>query len=411
MISALDAYIGKDYAFVASWIDNGDGLTGNISDTQEIGAGNSVDGEAVMLDQPLADDWSMNKPTPSGYRTGSSVMPPTGNNYPNTYSPYYRRNTVKGISVYFPTDNIYFPLLPTSVYGSKTVPATIKVVGLVDPRIYDGIKNFTKVSYYNTDYYSYVDVSGGKNDFFDKADSKYTKIEISAPSKFLTEDLWIRDRAPLKALWTYWIAQGPWAVAVILLVLCSLAAVFVAGLPLFAGLRKKPWKLALLGLANCLTIIGMMVAVSRMDTGAAVTKDESALIEKLRAKGYAKKRRNAKIFFTAAIIVFLGMAFGMESLSYLFNYVFDYSFYMPYQLSLLIGLTFLYSPLVLAFLGWRAVQVALEDKQLFDELKAKGYSAWNLAPKSKNRGLFVVFFSLVFLVLTGIAIWLLEKTV
>jgi len=77
----------------------------------------------------------------------------------------------------------------------------------------------------------------------------------------------------------------------------------------------------------------------------------------------------------------------------------------------LAGLLFLYLPPVLAFLGWRAARVAPEDKPLFDELKAKGYSTWSLAPKSKNRGLFVVFFSLVFLAMADIAVWLLQKTV
>ncbi len=410
MIPALDAYIGKDYSFVVSWINNA---------TDAIAAGNNIqdlentsDGAIMMPDQPLTDDGEGNgssetDPQPSSY---IPLMP--NYSYPDRYEPYPQRSNIKGISVYFPTDNIYFPLLPTSVYGSKTVPATIKVVGLVNPRIYEGIKNFTEVNYYSADYYSFVDSSGKESDFFDKTDPNYTKIEINAPSKFLTEDLWMRDQAPLKTLWTYAIAASPWPVAAILLVLCSLAAVFIAGLLLFKGLRKKPGKLALLGLANCFTIVGMVVAALRLDSGeAAIGKNESALIDKLKTKDYAKRRRNAKIFFTAAVLVFLFIAFGTKPLFSWYDYNFGYYFYMPYQILILAGLLFLYLPPVLAFLGWRAARVAPEDKPLFDELKAKGYSTWSLAPKSKNRGLFVVFFSLVFLAMADIAVWLLQKTV
>lgn len=476
MIPALDAYIGKDYSFVVTWIDNGakeninsrtrpsrayieenldayigipgvqsklyemktdypqldvaeDALTGDItvnadqvipylgSDegaaaldklVAEIETDSSLEGTAISSGEAgLIDDWSQET-------SAAQALPSTMPSVPGGYYPDYypQRNNVKGISVYFPTDNIYFPLLPTSVYESKTVPITIKVAGLVDPRVYDGINNFTKTSYYSSDYYEYSDLSaeGKESDFFEGADLNYTKIEINAPSKYLTEDLWIRDKAPLKAVWAWAIAEGKWVVTGILLILCSLGAALIAGSILFKGLRKKPGKLVLLGLANCLTLAGLAVAAMHADNGEAAKKEDSALIEKIRAKGYGKKRRNAKILFFAAILMFLSMTAGLSGISYLFNFGY-YSYYIPYQLSAVLGLAFAYLPLVLAFFGWRAAQVDPADKAMFDELKAKGYSSWSLVPRSKNNLLFVALFSAVFLLLSAAAVWLLGKTI
>jgi len=106
MIPALDAYIGKDYSFVVSWINNA---------TDAIAAGNNIqdlentsDGAIMMPDQPLTDDGEGNgssetDPQPSSY---IPLMP--NYSYPDRYEPYPQRSNIKGISVYFPTDNIYF---------------------------------------------------------------------------------------------------------------------------------------------------------------------------------------------------------------------------------------------------------------------------------------------------------------
>jgi len=378
MIPELEAYIGKDYSFVASWITNASGSA------------------AVSGDGSMIDDWNIGKdsyPTsnPSSYYRGRQVLPQTGN--------------VKGISVFFPTDSIYFPLLPTSVYESKIVPATIKVVGYTTPKIYESIKNFSKVSYYTE-----ASFNGGKDneDFFANTDAGgYTKIEISAPSKYLTEDLWIQNRAPIKTIYSLFFATYPWAVGLFLLIFCSLAAAFAAGMILFKDLRKKPWRLLVLGLANCLSLIGLIVATIFARMASEPKGDVAELVKKMEQKGYPKARRRARIYLFAAVALLVFIPYGFN----LLGDIFDFGYYMPDMVGFILGILVLYAPLILGFIGWQAAQVAAEDKPLFAELKAKGYSSWTFAANSGNKWLFVVFFSLLFLVFSWLATWFLGKTV
>ena len=489
MIPALDAYIGKDYSFVASWIDNGvkadNGVTADdwanhkgrqyIEENLEsylgipviqaklyglkqsypaldvqtdangsyqvngdqvipylksaegsaamdelaaaIDADTSLNGTVIGGDKALVDDWSSgssadgvsSSPSSPAAVRGPVPVPVPSQNYPSDYwsEPVYQYSGIKGISVYFPTDDIYFPLLPTSVYESKIVPATIKVVGYVDPRIYENIKNFSKVSYYTDAYYYRNDTNGSESQlgFFDNTTFlNYTKIEINAPSKYLTEDLWMRNRVPFTAFYPAFIADHSLVVSLILLVLCSLIAAFIAGMILLKDLRAKPGKLALLGLSNCLTLAGLIAAVFHIGETKVTTKENAVLLEKIKNKGYFGKRKRAAAYFIAAVLAILFMILGSSGLVSVY---YGLGYYMNYQSESLIGLFFLYLPPVLLFFGWRAAQVAVEDKPLFAELKAKGYSTWSFRIRNRFPWLFVALFSAVFLVLAATAVWLL----
>jgi len=76
--------------------------------------------------------------------------------------------------------------MPISVYGSEIVPITIRVIGHVSPKVFEGIKNYTETDYYLGSYksfpYDLKDFNGEQSN-----DIKYTKIKIKAPSEFLTE--------------------------------------------------------------------------------------------------------------------------------------------------------------------------------------------------------------------------------
>ena len=85
-ISVFNQYIGKEYSFVVSWISSGS--------PEEI-----ISGE-------------------------------------------------RGIYITFPTSKIYYPLIPTSAYGEKEIPITIRVLGYVKPKIFWGIKPYVKTEYY-----------------------------------------------------------------------------------------------------------------------------------------------------------------------------------------------------------------------------------------------------------------------
>lgn len=311
-------------------------------------------------------------------------------NYPN-YPSHPAREPVRGVSVMFPTNKIYFPLLPTSVYESKIVPATIKVVGYVTPELFEGINNFAQVDYYtNSSFYA----GQGNTNFLgaNKATS-YTKIKINPPSKYLTDDLWIENTVSAKVVYASWVANHPLAVSVIILIFCSVLSGILAGLVLLKDLRKSIGKLALLGASNCLSIIGLIVAIfyilPRPTNG-----EDAELMEKLKQKGYIWKRKTAQILFIAAALIMIYFTFISVS-----------SYYSP------IPLLLSYFPLAVALVGWFASRVKYEDAPLFAELKAKGYSTWTMRKKGESRKLFIILFSLLFLAVSWLAIKLLAMTV
>ncbi|MEW6042513.1 MAG: hypothetical protein AB1633_13425, partial [Elusimicrobiota bacterium] len=171
----------------------------------------------------------------------------------------------RGIFVRFPTKNIYFPMLPTSVYGSETVPITIRVINHVSPKIFKNIKNYTEIGYY-IDNYVYFDDQlknfyRGKNQ-----DIKYTKIDINAPSEFLTEDLWISNFSPIKTYYSTFVAKYPAISAILLLIISSLITGILAGKIAFPTLSKNISKLGFIGLSNCLSILGLLITTTFIQT-------------------------------------------------------------------------------------------------------------------------------------------------
>jgi hypothetical protein len=104
---------------------------------------------------------------------------------------------ITGISVSFPTQEIYFPLEPTRVYGARKVPVILYVTGFVTPRTYDAIVPGTTITYYREDDYTpptaLVPFFGGQKTI---GNLQYTRIKISVPSDAFTSDLWIDTKAP-----------------------------------------------------------------------------------------------------------------------------------------------------------------------------------------------------------------------
>jgi hypothetical protein len=440
MIPVLDSYIGKDFSFVASWINKQTQNT--IIPVAFSGSSPLCDDQRIVADlrewllSPTLQDFfvsltvryprvaalrasdgsvSMNLDAAEAYlrsADGKAALdeivseiknnPALGNKCLAVVNPIweksyagrigYPRETVKGVSVMFPTDKIYFPLLPTSVYESKIVPATIKVAGFVTPQLFDGIKNFSKVTYYTN-----AAFNGGQNaDFFGSNDTTdYTKIEINPPSKYLTDDLWIANKAPLKTIYASLVGNHPLAVSVVLLVFCSTLTGLLAGLILLKDLRQSIGKLLLLGLSNCVSIIGLIVAIfyatAKQDQG-----EEAALMDKLKQKGYIWKRKTAQILYYAAALSMIFITFAIARSGMYISSV---------------SLIFVYLPAILALFGWRAAHIPYEDMPLFSELEKKGYSTWTMRQKGPGRKMFIVFYSLLFLAISWLAVKLLLMTV
>jgi len=233
-ISVLDHYIGKEFTFVVSW----------ISETN------------IMAPKPQSKQ--------------------------------------RGVFVTFPTKKIYYPLLPTSVYGSEVVPATIRIVGFVNPKVFKDIKDYTETGYFIDRYFR---IGPELKNFYNDVTKnvKYTKIEINAPSKMLTEDLWISKIAPLKIFHALFIVKHPAISGILLLILSSIMTGLLVGVIIFreARNRKGLIKFGLIGIFNCLSIIGLIIATLFVKTKE-IREEDKELLAKLKQRGFSTWAIQAK---------------------------------------------------------------------------------------------------------------------
>ncbi|MDD4576815.1 MAG: hypothetical protein PHI36_10350 [Bacteroidales bacterium] len=415
-IPVLNNYIGKDYSFVASWISSPEKIisTEDVKNNLYIYFSSQYRYPKFFdlvnsLKQKYPEFNQANNSTDylESQQGGTVLQELTQaiQNDPSIIVDTYNKNqnlaNQKGVFVTFPTKEIYFPLLPTSVYGSKTVPATIRVIGHVTPKIFQDIKSYTKTEYYVDSYVSFAD---DLKNFYNGQNQniKYTKIEINAPSKFFTDDLWLKAQAPTKTYYSTFIAKHPVVSAIILFILSSILAGILAGLIIFKDLRRKPVKLGLIGLSNFLTIIGLIVTTFLIGTK---NKNESVepILAEIRQKGYLLKRRVATILFFLAIPFLVYGLFvlplSVRGLSHSMRYI-DFEDFIPVLIIYILPI----ATLIVSFIIKR---IKPEDKNLFEQLKLAGYSSWSLQPKDKMKYVFVPVFSISFLIVS----WLLVKLV
>ncbi len=262
-IPVLDDYIGKGYSFVVSW------LTGKEKETN-------------------------------------------------------KKYDVPAIFVEFPTDRIFYPLKPTSLYGERGVPVIIYVVGFVEPEFYDEIKEFARYKHFyqgrvSHDWPSEFYGTGKANNGF-----YYTRINIgferemaifgydpdifveTPPAKNFVDDLWLEklEKTPPeieKAVFTMnsvRFLSSPVGFAVLLLLTSFLTGI-IAGLIVFRDSRILGF--GLLGLANLFTIMGLIIATNKL------------------MKGESKSKRTAFVVLFSVIFVFVVntvLVWGLYSILY-----------------------------------------------------------------------------------------------
>ncbi len=253
--SILEEYIGKEYSFVVSW----------ISDVEK-------------------------------FKKESA----TKDRYGNTI------NTV-GVFIKFPTDKIYFPLKPTSVYGSTKVPISVYVEGHVTPKLYSEIEE-GKVNYFVDRYYH---VPEELSSFFNGKkiiNLKYTKIKINTPSKYLTKDLWIKDSPPAHIVLDSFINRSVWLWGIIFFILSSCLASMFAGMITFRKDQPSKKKFALFGLWNFLTLIGFAVASMFLRT----KKLKPELEQQLKSQGLTVWDSRKTLFVFLFTVFFLIITFVFQ---------------------------------------------------------------------------------------------------
>jgi len=181
-----------------------------------------------------------------------------------------------GVFLSFPTQKIFYPLKPTSVYGNDIVPAVIYILDYVKPEVYREIKSDTEVSYFYTDqltlrrsmedlFTGFEKVSGVFTSGnvttarFKVRDVKYTKINIDTASKNFTRDLWMEIATPLRVRLAHLVSKFQVVYGPLLFAISSCAASLLSGMILFRDQTIAKWKFTVFGLSNSLSIIGFTI--------------------------------------------------------------------------------------------------------------------------------------------------------
>lgn len=270
--SILDGYIGQEYSLVVSW----------ISDIEEF-----------KKEQEFEKQH---------------------------YGRKYVGNKI-GVFITFPTEKIYYPLKPTSVYGSKRVPAVIYVMDYVEPELYPEIRADSEVNYFlqrrfrapeelrdffvgfEKDPSAYYDRIDGKVQGFGFNNLRYTKIKINPPSKYLTQDLWIKGSALFRIKMAEFMDRNIFWIALLFFMICSCLASLIAAVIIFKGAISKRG-FALFGLFNFLTLIGFSIASYFMRTKE-ISKRVKDYISKNGIKIFQSQTRKYRI----VLMVFLSLIF------------------------------------------------------------------------------------------------------
>jgi len=189
------------------------------------------------------------------------------------------------IFIEFPTDKIYYPLKPTSIYGERGIPILIYVIDFVKPEIYPEIEEYSQYKYFEGSMWA----GSWLKEFYAKAEQEYermsaslyyTRIMIGAEEDWIVgrgetletpsaenfvDDLWMEklekppptvERALVTLNNIEFLSENLLFVIIIWLILVSLLTGGLVGFLLFRNVKK----FSLIGLANCFTIIGLLLA-------------------------------------------------------------------------------------------------------------------------------------------------------
>jgi hypothetical protein len=258
------------------------------------------------------------------------------------------------------------------------------------------IKSYSEVGYYID---NYADINGrlGVNDDTINNNFEYTKIEINAPSKYLTEDLWIKSGAPANVSISSFIVKEWGIVLLVVLILSSVIASVLVGLFVYSGQKRNITKLIFIGLANQFSILGVFAIMSMIGMKNKNSYAEKVLVD-IKKRGYYIR------FMLSDIASFVSMVFFVVIILALFSGEGLNGGFQGYWFGLIFILSF-----VCLIIGHRLKEIKPEDSSLFVELESYGYYRKTLKQKDNRKIIFIILFSIVYLLISTVFIGLIKS--
>jgi hypothetical protein len=162
------------------------------------------------------------------------------------------------LSVEFHTDRPFYPLRPTSGYGSTEAPINLYVLGLVQPETTASLARDISISHHVQQGPLPAEFLPGTTN---GEQEPYTRITIRTPAQNLTDDLWFFPTRPPD--WSY----GVWIDSLDSVAIFTMFPILVAGISYLAAGLSSLWLLgkwkgyAALGLYNLLSLAGLFLRV------------------------------------------------------------------------------------------------------------------------------------------------------
>ncbi len=328
----LEEYIGQEYSFVMSWASD-------LSKIESYDKEQTIPYLLELLDQgKLEEAKTFIKESGKDEHDINLILEilndkKEGLDYKKQrikqFFPYIPREDKNklGIFLSFPTQKIFYPLKPTSVYRNDIVPAVIYVLDYVKPELYGRIKSDTEVSYFYADrltlrramediFTGFEKVSGVSTSGnvtaprFAVRDVKYTEINIDTASRNFTQDLWMEVSTPLRVRLArvaskFQIVYGP-----LLFAISSCAASLLSGMLLFRDRSISKWKFAAFGLSNFLSIMGFFIAAYILNIDTRFTDTQEVQQNEVSARKILLRTALSALFVAVVLSLLLSLLFN-----------------------------------------------------------------------------------------------------
>jgi hypothetical protein len=287
-LPVLDEYIGKDYSFVISGIGTPDMSTVDVSADmlrqylrEKESKGIAAYHNLLQEEQTRWNDLRHSGVWFNEYKTqedtkllSEAVLVPGLMDSARQYV-YSKSSHMKSVFIKFPSKELSFPLRLTSVYEKTVVPAEVRVMGLVTPHIYDALR-----PYVHTEYFTNAHFDGFPEKFiYDRANSNYTLVTLSAPGTVLKDDLWFDSTVPRRIAFEVSVLNHAFIVQYVFFGFILFAAAFVA--LYFSGLSTGRVRLLHsfgITLASIFTVAGGIIYLILLCTKTEDTKIDDAEI-------------------------------------------------------------------------------------------------------------------------------------